>query len=209
MVLPRFYPILDTRTLAARGIAPMQAFARLAEVGARIVQLRHKDEWTREIFSLAAEMAEAARKENVTFIVNDRADAALAAGAAGVHLGQTDLTPSQVRSFAGDRLLVGLSTHNETQLRQAASEPADYLALGPIFGTQSKERPDPTVGVDGLRRLRSLTTRPLTVIGGITRGTAPQAWEAGADSCAVIADMLEGDWRESMRQWAELAEGRG
>ena len=123
MILPRFYPILDTRALQTRQVEPQQAFSRLVEVGARIVQLRHKDEWTRGFFDLAEKMADAARNAGVTFVVNDRADVALAAGAAGVHLGQTDLTPTQVRSFGGDRLLIGLSTHNEAQLREAEGAP--------------------------------------------------------------------------------------
>ena len=207
--LPRFYPIVDTGALHGRDIAPLAVFEALIGAGAGVIQLRHKGEWRREVFSLAGQMAALARNAKVTFIVNDRADGALAVGAAGVHLGQTDLTPSAVRSFAGDRLLIGLSTHNEAQLRCAADEPADYLALGPVFGTQSKERPDPVVGTDALARLRSLTPRPLVAIGGITRENAPAVWSAGADSCAVIADMLRGDWKASIREWARLAQADG
>jgi thiamine-phosphate pyrophosphorylase len=154
-------------------------------------------------------MATAARDAAVTFIVNDRADVALAVGAGGAHLGQADLTPSSVRSFAGEELIVGYSTHNRTQMEEAAREPADYLALGPIFGTQSKERPDATVGLEDLRRWRNLTDRPLVAIGGITRERAPEVWAAGANSCAVIADMLRDDWRSSIEIWTRLAQREG
>lgn len=174
--------------------------------GAGIIQLRHKGEWTREVFALAQAMAAAARDASTTFIVNDRADLALAAGADGVHLGQTDLPVSAVRAFAGDRLLIGLSTHNEAQLRAAAGEPADYFAIGPVFGTRSKERPDPVVGVEELRRLRPLCDRPLAAIGGITRESAPAVWAAGAESCAVISDMLRDSWRNSIEDWVRLAQ---
>jgi thiamine-phosphate pyrophosphorylase len=207
--LPRFYPIVDTSALRGRGVAPLAVFEALVAGGAAIIQLRHKAEWTREVFGLAQEMAAKSRSAGVTFVVNDRADVALAVGAEGVHLGQTDLTPYAVRSFAGDRLIIGLSTHNEEQLRAAAAEPADYLALGPVFGTQSKERPDPIVGVAELGRLRSLTPRPLVAIGGITRGNAGSVWSAGANSCAVIADYLSGDWRTSIGEWIRLAQEEG
>lgn len=202
--LPRFYPILDIRTLRAGDLDPLEVCRELADAGARIVQLRHKDEWTREIFELAEAMAKLCRAAGMTFVVNDRADVALAVGADGVHLGQTDLPPAAVRVFAGDRLLVGLSTHNEAQIEAGAGEPVDYLALGPIFGTQSKERPDPVVGVEQLRRLRPLSPLPLAVIGGLTLEAAPEIFAAGADSCAVISDMLRGDWRASVRKWAGL-----
>ena len=177
----------------------------LIDAGAGIVQLRHKDDWTREVFELAEEIAAIAQDADVTFIVNDRADVALAVGAGGVHLGQTDLRPAAVRAFAGDRLRIGLSTHNEAQLRAAASEPVDYLALGPIFGTQSKEQPDLIVGVEELRRLRPLAEPPLVTIGGITLETAPSVLAAGADSCAVISDMFVGDWRTKIRAWTRFA----
>lgn len=204
-VLPRFYPILDTGALASRGLDPLEVCRALLDAGAGIVQLRHKAEWTRDVFELAERMAELACGARATFIVNDRADAALAVGAGGVHLGQTDLPPTAVRSFAGERLRIGLSTHNEAQLRAAAGEPVDYLALGPIFGTRSKERHDPVVGLEELSRLRPLSPLPLVAIGGLTRDAAQAVWGAGADSCAVIADLLRDDWRASIRTWGRLA----
>ena len=206
-VLPRFYPILDTVVLQTLGLETLEVCRVLLEAGAGIVQLRHKGEWTREMFQTAAELTVMARGSGASFIVNDRADIALAVGATGVHLGQTDLPPKAVRAFARDRLLIGLSTHNEDQLRAAAREPVDYLALGPIFGTQSKERPDPVVGVEELSRIGATASLPLVAIGGIARETASDVWAAGADSCAVISDMVAGDWRTAIRQWVRLGSG--
>jgi thiamine-phosphate pyrophosphorylase len=134
--------------------------------------------------------------------VNDRADIARLASAA-LHLGQDDLTPTDARRVVSAGTIIGFSTHNERQLREAANEPADYLAFGPIFGTVSKQNPDPVVGVEELRRLRPLTDRPLVAIGGITRANAPDVLAAGADSVAVIGDLFpdDGDIRARVEEW--------
>jgi thiamine-phosphate pyrophosphorylase len=135
-------------------------------------------------------------------VVNDRADLAKLFGAA-LHLGQEDLLPAVARRVVGSDAVVGYSTHNEAQLRAACDEPADYLALGPIFGTVTKENPDPTVGLDELRRLRPISARPLVAIGGITRANARQVLEAGADSVAVIGDLFpeNGNIRARSEEW--------
>jgi thiamine-phosphate pyrophosphorylase len=137
-------------------------------------------------------------------VTNDRADLAKLFGAA-LHLGQDDLLPSVARRVIGPDAMVGFSTHNETQLRAAADEPADYLALGPIFGTATKENPDPTVGLAELRRLRPISNRPLVAIGGITRANALQTLEAGADSVAVIGDLFPVDGNIQARTRAYLS----
>ena len=139
------------------------------------------------------------------FVVNDRADLAALMGAA-LHLGQDDLPPAAARRVTGPKTLIGFSTHNEGQLRAAQSEPVDYLALGPIFGTVSKHNPDPLVGLDKLRRLRPLTARPLVAIGGITRGNAHDVLSAGADSLAVIGDLFPEDTnlRARAEEWLRL-----
>ncbi len=141
----------------------------------------------------------------VLFVVNDRADLAALTGAA-LHLGQDDLTPTAARKVVGAKTLIGFSTHNESQLRAAAAEPADYLALGPIFGTASKQNPDPVVGLDELRRLRPLTDRPLVAIGGITRANAQSVLAAGADSVAIIGDLFaeDGNVRTRTEEWVSL-----
>jgi thiamine-phosphate pyrophosphorylase len=121
--------------------------------------------------------------------VNDRADIAKLLDA-GLHLGQDDLAPVDARRVLPASSIVGFSTHNEQQLRAGDTEPVDYLAIGPIFATRSKQNPDPVVGLGRLRTLRSLTRKPLVAIGGITRELAPKVFEAGADSVAIIGDLF-------------------
>jgi thiamine-phosphate pyrophosphorylase len=201
-LLPRFYPILDTETAARRGVDVVAAAGQILEAGAQILQLRHKGFFSREVFDSLERVAELCKAVGVTFVVNDRADLARLVSAA-LHLGQDDLPPSAARRIVGNETVVGFSTHNEAQLLAAAEEPVDYLALGPIFGTVSKQNPDPEVGLEGLRRLRPLTVRPLVAIGGITRENAREVLTAGADSVAVIGDLLpgDGDLRRRVEEW--------
>ncbi len=126
----------------------------------------------------------------VRLIMNDRADLCLAAEFDGVHVGQDDLSPESVRAMIGPGRRLGVSTHNPEHLREADLTSADYLAIGPVFATFSKEKPDPVVGLEGVRRARALTRKPLVAIGGITRANAASVIEAGADSVAVISDLL-------------------
>ena len=176
-----FYPILDTGTAARWGIDPVNAAAQILEGGAGLLQFRHKGFFSREIFRQALEIASLCRDAGAQFIVNDRADIAKLLDA-GLHLGQDDLSPSDARLVLSRGAMLGFSSHNEAQLRAAAAEPVDYLALGPIFGTNTKLNPDPVVGLGELRRLRPLTTRPLVAIGGIARANARSVLDAGADS---------------------------
>jgi thiamine-phosphate pyrophosphorylase len=209
MKLPRFYPILDTGTTLRRGVDPVDAARQILAAGASILQFRHKDFWSRQTFSTMEEIAALARDAGAMFVVNDRADFARWAGAA-LHLGQDDLPPAEARRLVGAETVIGFSTHNEAQLHSAAAEPVDYLALGPMFGTASKENPDPVVGLDELRRLRPLTTRPLVAIGGITRANAAQVLHAGADSIAVIGDLFPGEGTIGARieEWLRLTQPR-
>jgi thiamine-phosphate pyrophosphorylase len=204
MILPRFYPILDTATASRFGIHPMDVAQQIVHARARILQFRHKAFWSRETVETMERIAALCRNAGVFFVVNDRADLARLVGA-GVHLGQEDLLPTAVRPLVGARTPIGFSTHNESQLRAAADEPADYLALGPIFGTASKANPDPVVGVEGLRLLRPLAPRPLVAIGGITRVNAIEVLAAGADSVAVIGDLFP-DVRSRTKDWLTLIE---
>jgi len=204
LTLPAFYPILDPLQAAKRGLDSMEVARALLAAGAEWIQFRHKGPYTRADYNLAAELGRLVREAGAKYVINDRVDIALMAGADGVHVGQDDLPPSAVRKIAADRLFIGYSTHNEAQLRAGDQEPVDYLALGPLFGTTSKQNPDLTVGVAELSRLRTLSSRPLVAIGGITRNNAAEAFEAGADSVAVISDFLVGDWRRSIAEWAAL-----
>jgi thiamine-phosphate pyrophosphorylase len=126
----------------------------------------------------------------VRLIMNDRADLCLAAEFDGVHVGQEDLSAESVRGIIGVGRWLGVSTHNPEQMIEADRTSADYIAIGPVFSTSSKERPDPVVGLEGVRRARALTRKPLVAIGGITRENAAAVIAAGADSAAVISDLL-------------------
>lgn len=205
--LPRVYPICDTMTLRARGIDPVLFCSSLLDAGARILQFRHKDEWTRETVDRLERIASLCDAAECTLVVNDRADLA-AVFRAGVHVGQDDLPPAAARAVAGPGSMLGFSTHNETQLLAPEAEPADYLAFGPIFPTASKANPDPVVGLDTLRRLRPRTSKPLVAIGGITRDAARQVLAAGADTIAVIGDLLPAEAtpqsiQTRMKEWLE------
>jgi thiamine-phosphate pyrophosphorylase len=202
-MLPRFYPILDPEIAARHGIDPVAAAEQILEGGAKILQFRHKGFFSREVFAQLEQVAKLCREAHARFVVNDRADLAALTGAA-LHLGQDDMPPSAARKVVGARTLIGFSTHNERQLREAAAEPADYLALGPIFGTASKQNPDPVVGIDELRRLRALSERPLVAIGGITRAHAQAVLAAGANAVAIIGDLFGGDLRAYTQEWVAL-----
>ena len=205
MKLPAFYPILDTEVSLRHGIEPVIATQQILDAGARIIQFRHKGFLSREAFGWLEQIAELARGTGAMLVINDRADLAKLFEA-GLHLGQDDLTPATARNVVGPDAIVGYSTHNEAQLRAASEEPADYLALGPIFGTVTKENPDPTVGLDELRRLRPISKRPLVAIGGITRANARQVLEAGADSAAVVGDLFpeDGNVQERTKSYLSL-----
>jgi thiamine-phosphate pyrophosphorylase len=204
-MLPRFYPILDVEIAARHGVDPIAAAEKILEGGATILQFRHKGFFSREVFRQLLRVAQLCRSAGALFVVNDRADLAALTGGA-LHLGQDDLLPSAARKVVDSQTLIGFSTHNEAQLRAAAAEPADYLALGPIFGTASKQNPDPIVGLDELRSLRPLTDRPLVAIGGITRANAQAVLNAGADSVAIIGDLFpdDGNLRARTEEWLSL-----
>jgi len=206
MQVPPFYPILDTGAVLARGLDPVHVATEILDGGARILQFRHKAFLSRQAFEWLEQMAGLARRAGATFVVNDRADLAKLFGAV-LHVGQEDLLPSVARRVVGMDAVIGYSTHNEAQLRAAMDEPADYLALGPIFGTATKENPDATVGVTELRRLRSIAKdRPLVAIGGITRANALEVRATGADSVAIVADLFsdDGDIRVRTAEWVRL-----
>ena len=204
-MLSRLYPILDTTLASRQGLNPIYVAEEWLAAGVGILQFRHKGFFSREIFGHMERIAALCRQARVPFVVNDRADLAAILDAA-LHLGQEDLLPSAARSVTGPGAIIGLSTHNEAQLRAALAEPADYLALGPMFSTASKENPDPTVGLDELRRLRPILDRPLVAIGGITRANAREVLAAGADSVAVIGDLFpeDCDLRGRAKEWLRV-----
>jgi thiamine-phosphate pyrophosphorylase len=185
---PFLYAIVDTGLLGARSVGV--AVAELARGGAGLVQLRVKESTDADFLAWAREAVAAARSAGVPLVVNDRADIALLAGADGVHVGQEDLRPADVRRVLPAPAIVGLSTHNLAQLEASVGEPVDYVAIGPIFETRSKRNPDPVVGLDLVREARRRTSRPLVAIGGIAGENAYRVVEAGADGVAVISALL-------------------
>jgi thiamine-phosphate pyrophosphorylase len=183
-MIPAFYPVVDTGC----GLPTVDAAAAIVEAGARIFQFRHKGFFSRQVFEEAEQVALLCRDAGALFVINDRADIAMLLDAA-LHLGQDDLPPADARRIMPPDRIIGFSTHNADQLLAGDREPVDYLAIGPIFATASKQNPDPVVGIERLRTLRTLTRKPLVAIGGITRKTAPLVFEAGADSVAIIGDL--------------------
>jgi thiamine-phosphate pyrophosphorylase len=186
--VPRLYAIVDAACFATT--EEVAAFAeQLVAGGCTLLQYRNKSGNARLMLEQARELRRRVGSA-IKLIMNDRADLALVAEFDGVHVGQDDLSPESVRKIIGPGRWLGVSTHNPEQLQEADRTSADYLAIGPVFSTTSKERPDPVVGLEGVRRARQLTQNPLVAIGGITRANAAAVIEAGADSVAVISDLL-------------------
>lgn len=185
---PRLYAIVDAAFFLKT--EDLAAFAEeLVAGGCTLLQYRNKSGHARVMLEQARELR---RRVGGTakLIMNNRADLCLVAEFEGVHVGQDDLSPESVRSIIGPGRWLGVSTHNPEQMQQAGQTSADYLAIGPVFSTSRKDRPDPVVGLEGVRRARQLTRKPLVAIGGITRSNAASVIDAGADSVAVISDLL-------------------
>jgi thiamine-phosphate pyrophosphorylase len=218
MNLPRLYAILDAACFPGAG-AMSAAAEELAAGGVTLLQYRNKSGNARQMLDQARELKRLVGGR-VTLIMNDRADLCLAAEFDGLHVGQDDLSPEAARRIIGESpsaakaasglaarvelvpfpetiaggisrtRYLGVSTHNPEQLALADKTSADYLAIGPVFATSSKVNPDPVVGLEGVRRARELTRKPLVAIGGITRANARSVIDAGADAVAVISDLI-------------------
>jgi thiamine-phosphate pyrophosphorylase len=204
--LPRLYPILDAACFSGAD-AMFAAAEELASVGATLMQYRNKTGNARQMLDHARELKRLVGGR-VRLIMNDRADLCLSADFDGLHVGQDDLSPEAARriigtEFHGKARWLGVSTHNPEQLAAADKTSADYLAIGPVFATSSKANPDPVVGLEGVRRARQLTSKPLVAIGGITRTNARSVIEAGADAVAVISDLIRSP-RKSAEEFLRL-----
>jgi thiamine-phosphate pyrophosphorylase len=186
--IPRLYAIIDPAQTG--DVEPLAVADTLLSAGVRLIQYRGKTDSSRRLFDVSSAIAERVHQAGGIFIVNDRADLARLSGADGVHVGQEDLWVEQARRVLLPGQRVGISTHTRAQFEEAETTSTDYIAFGPIFPTGSKERPDPVVGLDRLREMRELTRKPLVAIGGITLDNAASVIEAGADSVAVIHDLL-------------------
>jgi len=187
LVLPRLYVILDAALLT---VPETDCAQELATAGVRLLQYRNKRASGRELFETSKKLLLLLSPLGVSLVVNDRPDVAAVAGANGVHVGQEDLGVEEVRRVVGAEKLVGVSTHNLEQFERAAASSVDYIAVGPIFTTGTKSNLDPVVGTQFIREVRPLTDKPIVAIGGITLQRAPEIIESGADSVAVISDIL-------------------
>jgi thiamine-phosphate pyrophosphorylase len=200
--LPRLYPILDAGALMRAGVS-IEGFARdLRDAGVRFLQYRDKDASDSQLLERAALVRSVFPSTDSCLILNDRVALVKAACFDGVHVGQEDMSPARARSILGREGLIGVSTHNLQQLLLAGDDCADYVAVGPVFQTSSKENPDPLVGLEGVRSARQRTSHALVAIGGITRSDCRAVLDAGADSVAVISDLLPRGGK-STRQLAE------
>ena len=201
--LPRFYPILDTGAVARAGLDVAKSAKTLLDAGVGILQLRHKEHFDKEMFETARKVAAACRDTGTLFVINDRADMAILLDTA-LHVGQDDLPPKEARALIGPGRLLGLSTHNHAQLLASNNEAVDYVAIGPIFATSSKQNPDTVLGLEMLVTLRPLTGRPVVAIGGINRENAGSVLQTGVDSVAVIGDLFApGGTLKNLRELAE------
>lgn len=185
-MIPPLYAILSADVFPGD---PEEWACRLADAGVKIIQYRDKRASAARLLAVARRLAALSESQRFRFVLNDRADITALAGAGGVHVGQEDLPVEAARRLCGPDCWVGVSTHNLAQFRAATVTSADYIAVGPIFATTTKENPDPIVGVEFIRRVRPLTQKPLVAIGGISAERAAEVYGAGADSIAVAADL--------------------
>lgn len=210
LVIPRLYAIMDAALLR---ISAASMAENLASAGVGLIQYRDKLISARQLLSVSRELVSICGRHHARFVLNDRPDVAALAGAGGVHVGQDDLPVSDARAICGRQCWVGISTHNEKQLLEADATSADYIAVGPVFATSTKQQADPVVGIEFVRRARAMTRKPLVAIGGITMQNAEHVWRAGADSVAVARDLMAAaepaaQAREYMRLSAQFDEGR-
>jgi thiamine-phosphate pyrophosphorylase len=206
MVIPRLYAIVDADLLNSRGVRLRKFAVGLRSAGVSIVQYRNKSGSPKDILTAAASLREVFAESGCELILNDRPDLAVLASLNGVHVGQADLAPDDARRVLATNQIVGVSTHTDEQIRIANLTSADYIAIGPIFSTATKPDAEKTVGLEGVRRARALTAKPLVAIGGITRANARSVIDAGADSVAIISALFaEGESVEKVaRDFLEL-----
>ena len=203
IALPRLYAIAD-----AHFGDPVRIAQFLLDGGARLIQLRDKNNGAAKILDHVERVLTLAPPD-ARIIVNDRMDVARIAGAAGVHLGQTDLPPAAARTLLGPECIVGFSTHNLDQALDADVLPVDYIAVGPIFPTSTKQNADPVIGLEGLAAISKAVHKPIVAIGGIRIENVPAVLNAGAHSIAVIRDLLDSaDVAKHTREWIDALHWR-
>lgn len=186
--LPKIYPITDA---SLTKLSHAEQIKKLIEGGAKFIQLREKYASPTDFFESARAALKIARKHDVKIVINDRVDIALTLEADGIHLGQDDLPPEQAREILGEKAVIGFSTHNLEQALEAKNKPIDYIAVGPVFATPTKENPDEVIGIEGFKKIRKeIEEFPVVAIGGINYANFQEVLNAGADSVAVISGIL-------------------
>ena len=191
--LPRLQAILDVDVAERAGWTPLALARAFFDGGAKFLQLRAKQLPSAKFLELCDDVVALGQEYGAAVIVNDRVDLARMSGADGVHLGQDDLPPADARTLLGPEAIIGWSTHDTTQIARASNEPVSYIAVGPVFGTRTKETGYAPVGLDLISvAAREVPGRPIVAIGGITLASAPSVWDAGAATVAVIGDLLAG-----------------
>lgn len=195
VAFPKLYAIADRETLDRRGIRVSSFAGEMARAGVRLLQFRDKVNPPNEVLRGAAAIGEEFFGTEARLVMNDRADLAVLAGWNGVHVGHRDMPPAAVRKlFGGSGSFIGVSTHNDEQVLAADASCADYVAVGPVFATSTKSDAEPVIGLEGVRRARALTNKPIVAIGGITRENVRSVVDAGADCVAVIGGFfVEGE----------------
>jgi thiamine-phosphate pyrophosphorylase len=196
------YPIIDIDLCGMRGIEPRGLALAFLHGGARTIQVRQKSAGTGALLALTRDIVAAASAHGARVIVNDRADLARMAGASGVHVGQSDLSPAEVKAIAGPDAIVGLSTHTREQVDAAVDQPVDYIAIGPVFQTRTKKTGYEPRGLE-LVRYAATTGRPVVAIGGITLENAREVLEAGASAVALISDLAASDPEARIRAFLQ------
>jgi thiamine-phosphate pyrophosphorylase len=208
-LFPTLYAVIDitpNSTAESASYFAQDLVDDLVKAGVRIIQLRAKHSSARFLFDISSTLVYRLSGQPVRIIINDRPDIARLANAAGVHVGQEDLPVTAARQICPAPQWVGISTHNLEQLHDAINTSADYIAVGPIHPTKTKENPEPVVGLDLIRAARKLTRKPLIAIGGITINSASEVFRAGADSVAVISDLQNApDPAQRAREYLTLA----
>ena len=191
MTLPPLQAILDVEAAAGAGWDPVDLARTFLDGGARFVQVRAKQLASGPFLDLCDAVVEMCRAAGALVIVNDRVDLAKMSGASGAHVGQDDLPVAEARALLGPHAVVGHSTHSTAQIHAALAQPSSYIAVGPVFGTRTKDTGYEAVGLDLVREAARLCrARPVVAIGGITIETAPSVLDAGAACVAVIGDLL-------------------
>lgn len=200
--IPKIYPITDIRL---SGLSHAEQVRRLIRGGAEFIQLREKYASPIDFYKSAEDVIKTARENDVKIIINDRVDIALALKADGVHLGQDDLPPVEARKILGEKAIIGFSTHSLQQAVEASNFPIDYIAIGPVFATNTKENPNKIVGLEGVKKVREAVGYfPLVAIGGINSKNFREVLKAGADCVAIISDIISQPEKisENMRKYS-------